>query len=91
MLGALAEYLPDGSRWVAPTGGMFVWLQLPAQLDAEALFPEAIARKVAFVPGAAFFVESHRRDFIRLNFSNQPPLSIVEGMRRLGEVVSAAL
>jgi len=91
MLGALAEHLPDGSRWVAPTGGMFVWLQLPAQLDAEALFPEAIARKVAFVPGAAFFVEHHRRDFVRLNFSNQPPLSIVEGMRRLGEVVTAAL
>lgn len=91
MLGALAEYLPDGSRWVAPTGGMFVWLQLPAQLDAESLFPEAIARKVAFVPGAAFFVEGHRRDFVRLNFSNQPPLSIVEGMRRLGEVVAAAL
>lgn len=91
MLGALAEYMPDGSRWVTPTGGMFVWLQLPAQLDAEALFPEAIARKVAFVPGAAFFVEGHRRDFVRLNFSNQPPLSIVEGMRRLGEVVSAAL
>ena len=91
MLGALSEYLPDGCRWVAPDGGMFVWLQLPAQLDAETLFPAAIARKVAFVPGAAFFVENHRRDFVRLNFSNQPPLSIVEGMRRFGEVIAAAL
>jgi hypothetical protein len=25
--------------------------------------PAAIARKVAFVPGAAVFVECHRRDF----------------------------
>jgi 2-aminoadipate transaminase len=91
MLGALRDHLPYGCRWVAPTGGMFVWLQLPSELDAESLFPAAIARKVAFVPGAAFFVEHHRRDFVRLNFSNQPPASIVEGMRRFGEVVSAAL
>jgi len=28
---------------------------------------------------------------VRLNFSNQPPLSIVEGMRRFGEVVTAAV
>jgi 2-aminoadipate transaminase len=91
MLGALREHLPYGCRWVAPTGGMFVWLQLPNELDAESLFAPAIARKVAFVPGAAFFVEHHRRDFVRLNFSNQPPASIVEGMRRFGEVVSAAL
>jgi 2-aminoadipate transaminase len=91
MLTALAEHLPHGCRWIAPTGGMFVWLQLPNELDAEQLFPLAIARKVAFVPGVAFFVENHRRDFVRLNFSNQPPLSIVEGMRRFGEVVAAGL
>ena len=90
MLSALAENMPDGCRWVAPTGGMFVWLRMPAELDAEALLPTAIARKVAFVPGAAFFVHDVRRNYCRLNFSNQPPLSIVEGMRRFGEVMAAA-
>lgn len=91
MLTALSEHLPDGCRWVAPTGGMFVWLQLPAGLDAEALFPVAISRKVAFVPGVAFFVENHRRDFVRLNFSNQPPASIIEGMKRFGQVIAEGL
>jgi 2-aminoadipate transaminase len=91
MLTALAEHLPEGSRWIEPRGGMFVWLQLPGELDAQELLPQAIARRVAFVPGAAFFVEHVRKDFVRLNFSNQPPLSIVEGMRRFGAVLSAAL
>lgn len=91
MLAALAEHTPEGCRWVAPTGGMFIWLQLPGGLDAEKLFPMAIARKVAFVPGSAFFVDEIRRDFVRLNFSNQPPLSIVEGMQRFGQVIAAAL
>ena len=91
MLGALSTHMPEGCRWVAPAGGMFVWLQLPVGIDADALLPKAIERKVAFVPGSAFFVEHIRKDFVRLNFSNQPPLSIVEGMRRFGEVVSDAL
>ncbi|HEX7836659.1 MAG TPA: PLP-dependent aminotransferase family protein [Kofleriaceae bacterium] len=91
LLSALAENMPDGCRWVAPAGGMFVWLRMPDELDAEALLPAAIERKVAFVPGAAFFVQDIRRNYARLNFSNQPPLSIVEGMRRFGEVMTAAL
>ncbi|HEY0484217.1 MAG TPA: PLP-dependent aminotransferase family protein [Kofleriaceae bacterium] len=91
MLTALAEHMPDGCRWIAPTGGMFVWMRLPEELDAESLLRAAIPRKVAFVPGASFFVDNVRRNYVRLNFSNQPPLSIVEGMRRFGEVISDAL
>lgn len=90
MLTALNEHAP-GVRYVVPKGGMFVWAQLPNGLDAETLLATAIGRKVAFVPGSAFFVNDIRRDFVRLNFSNQPPLSIVEGMRRFGQVIAGAL
>jgi 2-aminoadipate transaminase len=90
MLSALTDHTPEGCRWIIPTGGMFIWLQLPAGMDADALLAGAIARKVAFVPGSGFFVGEIRREFIRLNFSNQPPPSIVEGMRRFGEVLAAA-
>jgi 2-aminoadipate transaminase len=91
MLTALTEHMPAGCRWVEPTGGMFVWLQLPASLDADALLATAVARKVAFVPGSSFFIANPRRNFVRLNFSNQPPAMIAEGMRRFGEVVAEAL
>ena len=33
MLGALAAHVPAGCRWIEPTGGMFVWLQLPEVHD----------------------------------------------------------
>jgi 2-aminoadipate transaminase len=91
MLRALRTYMPQGTSWVEPRGGMFVWMQLPNGLDAEALFVAALAKQVAFVPGSAFFVDDIRRDFVRLNFSNRPPELIQEGMRRLGEVVHAAI
>jgi 2-aminoadipate transaminase len=55
MLQALDSYMPAGTRWTHPQGGMFVWVELPRQLRAEDLFPHAIANKVAFVPGSGFF------------------------------------
>jgi len=91
MLAALTEHTPAGSRWVVPAGGMFVWMQLPAGLSADALFSAAVARKVAFVPGSAFYVDDVRHDFVRLNFSNRPPALITEGMQRFGAVIAAAL
>jgi 2-aminoadipate transaminase len=89
MLDALTAHFPAGCRWIAPTGGMFVWVQLPDGLRADAVFPAAVARKVAFVPGHAFFVDDIRHDFIRLNYSNRPPALITEGMQRLGAVITA--
>ncbi|MEZ4362539.1 MAG: PLP-dependent aminotransferase family protein [Kofleriaceae bacterium] len=91
MTTALREVMPAGTTWIDPRGGMFVWVRLPNGLDAEALFPLALERQVAFVPGSAFFVDDVPRDFLRLNFSNRPADLIREGMRRLGEVVHAAV
>ena len=87
MLGALATYLPPGTRWTRPDGGLFVWAELPAGLDADEIFAHALREKVAFVPGSAFYAEAPRREMMRLNFSNRPPELIDEGMARLGRVV----
>jgi 2-aminoadipate transaminase len=91
MLDALTRHMPIGTRWTHPDGGMFVWLQLPGGLRAEDLFAEAIAEKVAFVPGSGFFANHPRHEFMRLNFSNCQPDRIEEGMARLGRVVHRAL
>lgn len=90
MLAALQRGMPAGTRWTKPDGGMFVWLQLPDGIRAEDLFAEAIAEKVAFVPGSSFFANDKRYDFMRLNFSNCQPALIEEGMARLSKVVTAA-
>lgn len=91
MLECLERTMPAGTTWTRPDGGMFVWMQLPNNLVAEELFVQAIAEKVAFVPGSGFFATDKRYDFIRLNFSNCQPTAIEEGMERLGRVVARAL
>jgi 2-aminoadipate transaminase len=87
MLGALDHCLPRGSTWTRPEGGLFVWAQLPEEIDAEALLSEAMRKRVAFVPGAPFYPRAPRRSTLRLNFSNRPPALIAEGMGRLAECI----
>ncbi|WKB36583.1 hypothetical protein QS257_05995 [Terrilactibacillus sp. S3-3] len=42
---------------------------------------------VAFVPGASFFPNSAKKNTFRLNYSNMPKEKILEGMKRIGEVL----
>jgi 2-aminoadipate transaminase len=91
MLAALAEHFPAAARWTHPEGGLFLWAELPEDVCAEELFKEAIAERVAFVPGAPFFAAEARRNFMRLNFSNSRPEVIEEGIARLGKLFQGPL
>jgi len=83
MRAALEAHLPAGCRWTVPTGGMFFWVELPANVDAIALLPKAVANGVAFVPGAAFFAEHARANTMRLSFVTVSPEQIERGIRAL--------
>ena len=91
MLAALERYFPPEVSWTRPRGGLFLWVTLPASLDATKLLEQAIANKVAFVPGTAFYPDGSGHNTFRLNFSNAQPENIELGIKRLGEVIAAAL
>jgi 2-aminoadipate transaminase len=91
MLAALDEGLADIARWSKPDGGVFVWVSLPEQLDTAEMFQAAIQRQVAYIPGGVFSVDGRTKNAVRLNFSNVKPDAIQEGVRRLSEVIRAAL
>ncbi|MBL8955910.1 MAG: PLP-dependent aminotransferase family protein [Myxococcaceae bacterium] len=87
MLGALERHFPAGTRFTRPDGGLFVWAELPGDVDTGELLETAVHEKVAFVPGAPFFAGEPRRNTLRLNFSNRRPELIEAGMARLGGVL----
>jgi 2-aminoadipate transaminase len=95
MLEALTQEFPPEVTWTHPKGGLFLWVTLPAGMDAKVLFQEALKQNVAFVPGDCFYapdsqgVEANRN--LRLNFSNAKPERIREGIRRLGIAVKAQM
>ncbi len=91
MLAALQEHFPPEARWTHPRGGLFVWVELPEDVDCGGFMQAAVDRLVLFPPGAGFYRDGTGRNTMRLNFSNQPVDRIQEGVKRLGEVVRERL
>jgi 2-aminoadipate transaminase len=91
MLKSLQDFMPEGCSWTHPDGGLFLWARMPAGVDTQELLGLAARNKVAFVPGAPFWVNRDVRNTMRLNFSNASDEMLVEGIRRLGEMVKAYL
>jgi 2-aminoadipate transaminase len=91
MLGALESHMPDGVSWTTPAGGLFLWVTLPDDADAEELLKAAVTEKVAFVPGRPFYPKGEVRNTFRLNFSNQVESRIQEGIERLGTILKRLL
>jgi 2-aminoadipate transaminase len=87
MLQSLEEYFPEEARWTRPQGGLFIWVELPRYLDSAKMLPLSILQKVAYVPGAAFYVGGAGSNFMRLNFSFAEEDRIAEGIKRLSKVV----
>jgi 2-aminoadipate transaminase len=86
MLGHLQE-ISGLVRFTKPEGGLFVWAELPENMDAKALLNKAIEQKVAFVPGTHFFVDGGHENTLRLNFSNSTLEQIDQGMNILKDLI----
>jgi len=91
MLRAMERYLPDEVEWIAPDGGIFLWATLPRGLDAMELFEEAVAAKVAYVPGSCYYAKGGGENNIRLNFTACDEEKIDIGIQRLAGVIKAQI
>lgn len=88
ILDAMAQSMPAGVRWNRPAGGMFVWADLPEGMNGAAVLAKAVERRVAFVPGEAFYAAEPVRNTMRLSFVTVPEPKLREGVRILGEVIA---
>ncbi|HET9793504.1 MAG TPA: PLP-dependent aminotransferase family protein [Thermoanaerobaculia bacterium] len=89
LLDAIAAEWPAEVAVSRPDGGLFCWARMPGGRDAAALLARALERRVAFIPGDAFFADSDEppRHFLRLTFAKESPERMREGARRLGELL----
>jgi 2-aminoadipate transaminase len=88
MLQAIEEHFPGAATWTRPAGGFYVWVSLPAWFDTTAMLAAAVERRVAYVPGSAFYPDGRGRDRMRLAFCYPPVDRIQEGIARLGSLLA---
>jgi 2-aminoadipate transaminase len=89
---SLERYLSQICKWTTPRGGFFVWLRIPASLDAASLLGSAEEMGVSYAPGAWFYPASRQargRDYLRLAFSRYDASDLDEGIGRLRQVIDA--
>ncbi|USS40047.1 PLP-dependent aminotransferase family protein [Thermococcus aggregans] len=85
MLDALEEYMPEGFEWTKPTGGMFVWVMGPSELNTTSMLEKAVENGVVYVPGEAFYPDRSVKNAMRVDFSYPSEEEIVEGIKRLAK------
>ncbi|KVU39203.1 2-aminoadipate aminotransferase [Burkholderia ubonensis] len=90
MCDALRDGLGDAIEFHRPEGGMFVWARIGAVSSAQ-LLQRAIANKIVFVPGNAFFADNVDDASLRLSYAAPDVDAIREGVARLARAYGAAL
>lgn len=63
---------------------MFLWATLPEGISAMSIFPKALERTVAFVPGDLFYIGIQNANTMKLNYTNADCEINDEGIHRLG-------
>ena len=91
MLKAMEDEFPDCVEFTHPQGGLFTWVTFPEGIDAGEMAKKCLEKNVAYVPGASFYPNGGVYNTCRLNYSNMPEDKIIEGIKRMGEVLREEL
>ncbi|WP_312936292.1 GntR family transcriptional regulator MpaR [Pseudomonas sp.] len=87
MLAAIAKYFPPQTRVSQPSGGYFLWLELPERIDALKLFHMALAQGISIAPGPIFSPTRRFGNCIRLNYGSPWNDSAERAMETLGRII----
>lgn len=84
----IGEYFPENVKVTDPEGGLFLWCDLPQNIDAQKFGKVILEDKVAVVPGNAFLTDENKpSSSIRLNYSMPSFEQIEIAISKLGSAI----
>ncbi|MDD8049074.1 MAG: PLP-dependent aminotransferase family protein [Thomasclavelia sp.] len=92
MLSEMDKHFSHKVKWTKPEGGMFIWATLPDNVDLQEFVKKGVDRKVAVVPGNAFYDDPSKEcHSFRMNFSMPTSEDIIKGVSILGEIIDEVI
>lgn len=88
---AVDHYFPAGTRVTQPTGGFVLWAELPPPADAFALYQQASAQGISFVPGQFFSAQGQYRNCLRLSCGQPWRPELEQAVETLGRLAKTGL
>ena len=86
----LDKYCAPAITYHKIDGGLFIWCDLPRDVDMPAFCKNAVLNKVCVVPGNAFLVnETDECHSFRINFSTPTDEQLEKGIKILGELANS--
>ncbi len=84
---AIARSFPAGTQATRPKGGYFLWLELPAKVNALELHRQALAQGISLAPGPIFSAHHGFTNCIRLNYGHVWDARSEAALASLGQLV----
>ena len=91
LVDAIERHFPAGTRLTRPAGGYFLWLELPAGVDALLLHRQALARGISIAPGPIFSAKREFNHHLRLNFGHPADSRQEAAVATLGQLIAGQL
>ena len=88
-LRAVAKYFPKGTRVTRPDGGYFLWLELPASVDALRLHRLALSHSISLAPGHLFSADRRFNHCVRLNYGHPDDPRFDAALKTVGQLASS--
>lgn len=87
-LRVIEREFPAGTRVTRPEGGYFLWVELPAAVDALDVHRRAMACGVGVAPGHLFSADQRYRHHLRINHGHPSDSRFEAALCSLGRIVS---
>jgi DNA-binding transcriptional MocR family regulator len=87
MLDAVSKHFPAECRVVAPSGGYFLWIELPQRVDSLEVHRLALEANISIAPGPMFSARREYRNYIRLNYGHPWTPAMERAVSKLGQII----
>lgn len=89
MMQAVLRYFPSGTRATRPSGGYFLWLELPEEINALQIHRHALSMGISVAPGPMFSAKKEFKNCLRLNYGHPWDEHFESAMEVVGRIVAA--
>ncbi len=87
LVDAVNRHFPRGTRLTRPSGGYFVWVDMPwDSTDSLTLRDAALVEKISVAPGPMFSIQGEFRNCLRLNFGHPWAAQMEQAIAAMGEI-----
>lgn len=91
MSDAVRTKFPEGTRATNPSGGHLLWVELPENVNADALHESLAANRIRLLPGSMFSAGGHYQNCLRLNAAVPWNSKVEKAVAAIGRLAREAL